>query len=448
MDSALDFVVTDGKLTEYRGAGGEVTVPEGVTGIAFGAFADPSILTAVHLPAGLQSLDYGAFMGSANLQRVTLPEGLAKIDGGAFMGCMGLKEINIPESVTAIESRAFYGCGALERISLPDGITEIGHSAFCGCASLREAAMPRGLKTLSNMAFGDCMSLPALELPEGFTSIGDNAFSGCTSLAEITLPQSLEKVGYSPFAYCRAEAVRVRRWKPQFTSALLNCEVTTVVTDDPESVPAEYRNAAALGYVRGQGNDPARRETFSAFLTAHAAALCAFAFEHTELLYFLCENRLIAAGDTDLFLRQAEALRDTEGKALILNYQNELGMEHLNAARREKEKSAEEYGDRWMDRAMERDEGVGGMHFAVSGSHRLMTARETIAVHLKALGAALDEDVTPETDYLVTDEPAGETEHHLRARELGVPLLTEQEFREMLGVEGDVYYGVLSISEI
>ena len=146
--------------------------------------------------------------------------------------------------------------------------------------------------------------------------------------------------------------------------------------------------------------------------------------------------------------RQAETLRDTEGKALILNYQNELGMEHLNAARREKERTAEEYGDRWMDRAMERDEGVGGMRFAVSGSHRLMTARETIAAHLRALGAVLDEDVTPETDYLVTDEPEGESEHHLRARELGVPLLSEQEFRGMLGVSGDVYLRDFSISGI
>ena len=38
MSSASDFVIENGILTEYKGSGGDVVIPDGVTSIRSGAF--------------------------------------------------------------------------------------------------------------------------------------------------------------------------------------------------------------------------------------------------------------------------------------------------------------------------------------------------------------------------------------------------------------------------
>jgi hypothetical protein len=40
MSNASDFVIENGILKEYVGSGGEVVIPEGVTGIAYGVFGN------------------------------------------------------------------------------------------------------------------------------------------------------------------------------------------------------------------------------------------------------------------------------------------------------------------------------------------------------------------------------------------------------------------------
>ncbi len=448
MDSTERFIIENGLLTDYRGPGGEVTLPEGVRELGYGALGGAEI-TALTLPESLEELGDMAFMGLASLERIALHRGIRRIGSMAFYGCASLREIEIPEGVEEIAARAFSGCGELVRVLLPGTLREIGSGAFSGCGKLREIALPEGLEVLGQVAFTDCGALPEIALPESLRSIGDNAFNACEGLALITLPEEVEKVGYAPFAYCRA-AARLRRWNPCHSALLQNCALTAVITEEPESVPAQYREALALGYAARPEKDgnSLRAKRHAEFFTEHAAALCAAAFDHPELLEYLCANRLIPPGDADAYLREAESREDAEAKALLLEYQHDLGLARMEEARALREEEAERYGEEWMDRAMRRDPsaGVAGMRFAVEGSHRLRTALGTIAVLLEQRGAVLDTDVGPQTDYLVTDEPEGATEHHLRAARLGVPLLSEQEFRAMLGVTGDQYLSSFSIS--
>jgi hypothetical protein len=53
MGSTDDFRVKEGVLVEYRGPGGDVTIPEGVTSIGYSAFYGCESLTSVTIPEGV-----------------------------------------------------------------------------------------------------------------------------------------------------------------------------------------------------------------------------------------------------------------------------------------------------------------------------------------------------------------------------------------------------------
>ena len=57
MENMQDFVITKGVLEEYKGPGGDVTIPEGVTEIESSAFYGCKKLT-IHAPAGSAAEQY------------------------------------------------------------------------------------------------------------------------------------------------------------------------------------------------------------------------------------------------------------------------------------------------------------------------------------------------------------------------------------------------------
>ena len=90
MSGNQDFVIENGVLRDYKGPGGDVTIPEGVTKIGNWAFYDCTGLTSVTIPAGVTEIGWGAFYGCAKLTSVTIPEGVTEIERSAFDGCKKL----------------------------------------------------------------------------------------------------------------------------------------------------------------------------------------------------------------------------------------------------------------------------------------------------------------------------------------------------------------------
>ena len=72
----MEFEIEQGVLTAYTGRGGRVTVPEGVTEIGDGAFADCGGLTSVTFREGLQTIGARGFFRCTHLRWVMLPRGL------------------------------------------------------------------------------------------------------------------------------------------------------------------------------------------------------------------------------------------------------------------------------------------------------------------------------------------------------------------------------------
>jgi hypothetical protein len=136
-----DFEIEDGVLVKYRGNAAELVVPEGVTAIGEGAFAECGSLLSITLPAGLTAVGKWAFFGCYSLSSVILPAGLTTIGDGAFAGCGSLLSVTLPASLTSIGMVAFAECGSLLSITLPEGLTRIGEWAFDMCYDLESITL-------------------------------------------------------------------------------------------------------------------------------------------------------------------------------------------------------------------------------------------------------------------------------------------------------------------
>ena len=106
-------VIGDGILIKYGGAGGNVTIPEGVK----------SIVSAFRGKTDVTGIEFGSSV-------------LAEIGYGSFDGCTGLHTVVIPDSVKKIGIGAFANCTSLEEVTLGGGVTEIGQSAFLSCDAI------------------------------------------------------------------------------------------------------------------------------------------------------------------------------------------------------------------------------------------------------------------------------------------------------------------------
>ena len=138
----MDFLIENGVLNEYRGPGGDISIPAGVTGIGNEAFKQCESLTGVTLPEGVTDIGERAFYRCKKLRSVTLPEGVTDIGKWAFGFCKSLKSIQLPEGVTRIGGWAFCFCTGLNRVSLPESLRSIGPMAFNGCPGLTGITLP------------------------------------------------------------------------------------------------------------------------------------------------------------------------------------------------------------------------------------------------------------------------------------------------------------------
>ena len=198
----FQFKIKGTVLIRYRGKGGHVEIPEGVTLIRDNAFFCCSGLTSITIPEGVTSIGDRAFFRCTGLKNITIPEGVTSIGDFAFSGCSGLTSITIPEGVTAIGDSAFSWCSGLTSITIPESVTSIGGSAFKDCSGLTSITIPEGVTSIGDFAFFGCSGLTSITIPEGVTSIGDFAFSGCSGLTSITIPEGVTSIGGSAFEGC------------------------------------------------------------------------------------------------------------------------------------------------------------------------------------------------------------------------------------------------------
>lgn len=245
-----DFVIVNGVLKEYKGSGGAVIIPEGVTKIGAEAFALCENLTSVTIPDGVTQIEEEAFFNCSRLTYVTIPIGVTEIEDKVFFGCSSLTNVVIPDGISKIGYKAFYGCSSLVNIVIPDGVIEIRDLAFYACKELSNITIPSsvtkigdsvfirtpwldkkraenddhlviinhiliegvhasgkitipdGVKIIKNDAFLNSANITGVIMPTSVTEIGNNAFYYCSNLSTVVLSNAITKIGDAAFYNC------------------------------------------------------------------------------------------------------------------------------------------------------------------------------------------------------------------------------------------------------
>ena len=207
----------------FNGCSGltQVSLPNSVTYVGYFVFANCSNLTApvynehvyaympksicpesVTIPEGITLIASGAFNGRNVLKSVTLPESLEEIGWAAFLGCTNLTTINFPNNIRRMDSDAFRGTGIstplyndyiyaymppsllVSSVSIPEGIQEIARTAFYMCSELQSVEIPHSVTKIGGYAF-KCSGVKYVSIGKNVSSIGSDAFFGCNHLEEI-----------------------------------------------------------------------------------------------------------------------------------------------------------------------------------------------------------------------------------------------------------------------
>ena len=243
--SDSDFVIEDGVLTKYNGAGGDVIIPDGVTSIGSHAFYWCTSLTNVTIPGSVTSIGEYAFDDCFALTSVTIPGSVTTIGYAAFSSC-GLTSVTIPGSVTSIGDYAFAVCKSLTSVTIPGSITSISSYTFAGCSSLTDVTIPDSVTTIGEAAFARCTSLTNVTIPDSVMTIGDSAFEGCDSLTSVTFmgdaptieeTQSFGYIGYMGVFFWVTATVHYPAGNSTWTS----------------EVKDKFGEAANLTWVEGDG---------------------------------------------------------------------------------------------------------------------------------------------------------------------------------------------------
>ena len=242
-----------------------VILPEGLTSICSGAFADFALMTECTVPDGVHLIGSSAFKGCKALKHMFLPNSVDTIGANAFESCTAMDSIHCGMGVKYIGGSAFFNCDNLDYLRWSDSLEYLGRLAFDGMneqggsyyhafpdtlffpATLRSneqlswASMyrlkaivwnVRKLDTQSTTGYGHILYNPytsykeiifgpdveeipdyfmvnqkaitRILLPEGTRKIGNSAFSGCAKIEEIVLPSTLEMIDPLAFQGCLA----------------------------------------------------------------------------------------------------------------------------------------------------------------------------------------------------------------------------------------------------
>ena len=160
----------------------------------------------ITLPDSITNINSGAFAEMYNLKEVNIPYGVLEIEGSVFQSCQSLKKISIPANVTAIKTNAFNGCYSLESIFIPKSVETIEQYAFAHCTSLSEIVFEEGIEisTIPLACFYSCEKLSSISIPSSVILIDDYAFTQCSNLVTVllTLDSKLATIDEGAFSYC------------------------------------------------------------------------------------------------------------------------------------------------------------------------------------------------------------------------------------------------------
>ena len=176
-----------------------VQASSALTSIGSRAFAETSALSSFTFPQTLTAVGAESFTGSG-IVTANLPQSVTYLGAGAFADCTKLVYAQVPVAIQAIRERTFRNCTELKNVSIPEGIRYIGAAAFQNDVSLQTVDFAQSLLTICDNAFEGSGVGEGLVLPSALRTIGSRAFAGCMRLTSLTIPTDVRKMGSQAFA--------------------------------------------------------------------------------------------------------------------------------------------------------------------------------------------------------------------------------------------------------
>ena len=210
-------ITEDGELLSSNGnlllmdSNGTLTIPDRVTKIGEGAFANLEGLKTIIIPSTVTRIEKNAFRNNTMLETVIMQEkdgyGVEYIGYAAFSQCDNLTTVQMSNTVEIIDAQAFYLCDNLKSINLSNNLKTIGAYVFAGCTKLVSLEFPNGLSTIGKYAFDACTNLETIKFPNTVNAIGGTAFINCGKLKNIELEEGNKNLKLeNGILICRDEA--------------------------------------------------------------------------------------------------------------------------------------------------------------------------------------------------------------------------------------------------
>lgn len=180
------------------------------TKIADQAYYRNKELMVVDLPEGIQEIGQFSFARSS-LAQVSLPQSLQTIGYGAFYSCENLEKVELPENIQNIEPKAFEHTAWLEQfLNYGDADYLISGNvivAYRGNSS--QVDIPEGVRIIAADAFAGHSEITSVNLPDSIEVIGEGAFENCSNLSKISGGTNVKQIKDRAFAGCRFDTVRI-----------------------------------------------------------------------------------------------------------------------------------------------------------------------------------------------------------------------------------------------
>ena len=149
------------------------------------AFANSVNLSFSTLDLGICELKYkllpnvthiGEYaFSNTGIRCINMPDTITYLSNGIFADCKKLINIILPKNCKSIGSNAFFNCNKLQSIIIPETVTEIGDDAFLNCTGLTSIIIPKNTIKIGKNAFSNS-GLTTIIFKGELPIMGDNAF--------------------------------------------------------------------------------------------------------------------------------------------------------------------------------------------------------------------------------------------------------------------------------